>query len=152
MPSPDPRWGWRPKGLAKAPKRPYSEDDVLRMANILGISDSVEIAKLTSELQDNGHFYLVAKVDFDEGPRPNEIRAALESVRTQLQSIRSTFQKLDASSRHLLEVASRLEEDEQLLEVASRLAGDDNREDWPDQSPFSRAVAEIDRLVGWTER
>ncbi len=74
MPSPDPRWGWKPKGLAHAPERPYSDDDVLRMANILGLSDSAEIPKLASELQDQGRFYLVAKSDFDKSPRPAEIR------------------------------------------------------------------------------
>ncbi len=109
MPRQNPRWGWKPEGLAHAPERPYSEDDVLRMANILDVSDSVEIAKFSSDLQNHSRFYLVAKGDFDKSPRPTEIRAALKILKDRLEAVRSILDQLDHSTRHHLDRKSRAE-------------------------------------------
>ena len=62
MPRSEPRWGWKLEGHARARERPYSKDDILQMANILGISDSEKIANLKAELNDHGYFYQVVKV------------------------------------------------------------------------------------------
>ncbi len=78
MPRSKPRWGWKLEGQARARKRPYSKDDILQMANILGVSDSGKIANLEAELHDHGHFYQVVKVDFNESPSPAEITATLK--------------------------------------------------------------------------
>ena len=138
MPSSNPRWGWKPKGLAHARERPYSDDDVLRMANILGVSDTAKIPKLASELQDHGRFYLVAKGDFDESPRPAEIRAALKVLEKRLEAVRSTLDRLDHSARHYLDRTSREE------------AGPSD-EEASDHSALKQSEAELDRLREWTK-
>ena len=138
MPRSKPRWGWRPKGLAKAPKRPYNEDDIIRMANILGLSDSVEIARLEAELQDHGYLYLVAKVNFNAGPRPVEMKAALKVLQRQLEAVQSTLDRLDLSSRNTLERTSR-EASNSTDEIASNY------------SPLYEAEKRLDLLHKWTQ-
>jgi len=90
-----PRWGWRIADRAEIERPSYSDDDIQKLADCVGVSDPQDYARLRTDVEDVAVHYLALQHNFTKPPTPAEQKAALNKVTKDLCKILSTLERID---------------------------------------------------------